>query len=146
MNNNNLNKKNQPEVMSNNLKNIMMYYHTAYRNIGLFTTLSITLFTFSLFFKKKDNLVMTTILHLISISSLVFASFIGKYTQLDMNSFKGNYNKNTDSEDLTYIEKWSNLLKYTFYFDIILILIFIYVIFNDLIKLNKKYKLFKSKK
>tara|TARA_R110002012_G_C11440910_1_gene590591 strand:- start:274 stop:699 length:426 start_codon:yes stop_codon:yes gene_type:complete len=135
------NSKTSSKIMSEDLKNIMMYYHTSLRNVGLFSTLSISLFTFSLFFHKKNNLIATTILHFISLLSLIISIFIAYYLSHDLEYFIIR-NKEFHKTNSSIVNKWHSLSQYVLYFIFVLILIFLYVLFNDIKQLRSKFKLF----
>tara|TARA_Y100000591_G_scaffold327445_2_gene351936 strand:- start:1167 stop:1637 length:471 start_codon:yes stop_codon:yes gene_type:complete len=126
----NSNSNSNTEIMSDDLKNILMYYQSVLRNIGVFSTLSITLFTFSFFFHRKNKLIATC-LHIISFIMLIIVFFIAHFLSYDINII---LKKNIDfyTQNKIIIDKWMNIIKIIYYFLIALLIVFFILILNDL--------------
>ena len=83
-------------------KSLLMYYHTALRNVGLHTSLSFVLLASSRFYRGKNK--MFNILFLIlSLSMLLCSIIICKYLLDDLKVMKQNI------DEIKYLNKWENI-------------------------------------
>lgn len=126
----NSNSNSNTEIMSDDLKNILMYYQSALRNVGVFSTLSVTLFTFSFFFHKKNKLIATG-LHFISFFLLIIVFVIAHFISYDINSIF-NKNNNFYTKNKNVIDRWRLVIQIIYYFLISLLIVFFILILNDL--------------
>jgi hypothetical protein len=67
-------------------KNLLMYFHTSFRNIGIFTTLSFAALGYSRYHRSK-HVIYNIYLILVSIFFLICSMYIGYYLREDINTF-----------------------------------------------------------
>ena len=70
-------KEEKSSIFENEI-DFMMFYHTALRNVGLFTTISLATLTYSRFYRKKSNFYSIGLV-LISIVFLLMAMLLNIY-------------------------------------------------------------------
>ena len=131
-NNNNIN------IFNDKIKNILMYYQTTLRNVGLYTTLSISIFTLSRFFKNYYSY-QSLFLRLLSFIILIVAILICKFLLDDVFILFKDYSNNYKNHEVVTLEKWSNLLFFIYFVLTLILLIFITTFIYDLNN-NKLFK------
>ena len=121
------NKKNNP--FSGILKDSVMYYQTTLRNVGLYTSISIALFTFSKFFADnylfKDSGIIKVIVRILAALVLIVSMYISFYLYIDLSNLK-QYENIEDSHTIV-IKSWINLLIFIFFIQILLLIVYIFV-------------------
>ena len=85
----------------NTEKDLMMYYHTSLRNIGLYTSLSFAALGYSRFYRGKDNNIYNISLISASIAFLSISLYINYHLIEDFKL----YQKNIQSKN---VNKWLN--------------------------------------
>ena len=91
-------------------KDLLMYFQTCLRNMGLYTSLSFAALGYSRFYRDK-NLTHNLYLIIFSIVFTFVTLYIGYYLIKDLNSF----NKKVKSN---YLSKWLFLPKLIMFFNI----------------------------
>ena len=91
------------EVMETE-KDLLMFYQTALRNVGLFTSVSLALLGYSRFYRGKNKIYNLAFI-ILSLAILICAIIISKYLIQDLE-------KMSKKVDTTYLEKWVALPKY----------------------------------
>lgn len=121
------NKKMNP--FSGILKDSVMYYQTTLRNVGLYTSISIALFTFSKFFADnylfKDAGVIKVIVRILATLVLIVSMYISFHLYIDFSKLK-NFENINDSNTIV-ISSWVNLLFFIFFIQIFLLIVYIFV-------------------
>lgn len=121
------NKKMNP--FSGILKDSVMYYQTTLRNVGLYTSVSIALFTFSKFFADnylfKDSGIIKVIVRILAALVLIVSMYISFHLYIDLSNLK-QYENIEDSHTIV-IKSWINLLIFIFFIQILLLIVYIYV-------------------
>ena len=127
------------DLFNNDLRDTVMYYQTTLRNIGLFTSIGIAIFTFSNFFAtsyfpKKKGLIKTSV-RMLSISIFIAACFMCYHLDREIVSILGKISrvKNTDIIDVT---SWHNLLRFIFFVEIMILCVCVFATYYHFI--NKK--------
>ena len=85
-------------------KDLLMFYQTSLRNVGLFTSISLALLGYSRFYRGKNKIYNVAFI-ILSLAILVCAIIISKYLIQDLE-------KMSKKVDTTYLEKWVALPKY----------------------------------
>lgn len=100
-------------------KDILMYYHTSMRNVGLYTSVSVAMLGYSRFYRDKIKLYNISFI-LISLTFLLFSLLIN-YHVLKMVNEMNEYLKDAESNiDIThlftlpYIIIFANILVFIF--------------------------------
>ena len=100
-------------------KDILMYYHTSMRNVGLYTSVSVAMLGYSRFYRDKIKLYNISFI-LISLTFLLFSLLIN-YHVLKMVNEMNEYLKDRESNiDITHLFT----LPYIIFFANILVFIF----------------------
>lgn len=119
-----------------NIKDTIMYYQTTLRNVGLYTSVSVALFTFSKFFAdtlQYNSKTIRILIRLLSIFVLVISCYMCYNLYNDVSNLKQYTNlHNTNNSKLIDIDNWHNLLLFVFFVLIALLFICIYVFYIDL--------------
>ena len=110
----------------NTEKDLMMYYHTSLRNIGLYTSLSFAALGYSRFYRGNDNYIYNISLILASLAFLSISLYINFYLIIDFER----YQKNVNSKD---IEKWILVPKILFGFNLIILILGFYTLIREFI-------------
>ena len=92
-------------------KSLLMYYHTALRNVGLFTSISFVLLASSRFYRGK-NKIYNILFILLSLLVLLSSITICKYLIDDIKNMKH------DLDQVKYVNKWENIPQIIFYANI----------------------------
>jgi len=106
-------------------KAILMYYHTALRNVGLYTSVSFILLASSRFYRGKDKLYNVAYL-ILSLSILSCAIILCRFLINDLRSMKQNL------DETKYLEKWETIPQTIFYINITVALITISTLFKQI--------------
>lgn len=112
-----------------NEKDLVMMYHTALRNIGLYTSLSFALLGISRFYRKKKNL-FTYNIGFISLA-MIFISIAIYIAHNLINDLTSLLLKLEDAENSILI-KWLLIPNVLFYMDIIILLFTIYTFYRQI--------------
>ena len=107
-------------------KELLMYYHTTIRNIGLFTSLSFAALSYSRFYRGKNKLYNIALI-IFSIVILVIAIMTTKFLIDDFERFQ----LEIKSEEAN---KWLLLPKTTYYFSIGVLLLGFHTLYRQLMK------------
>ena len=100
-------------------KDILMYYHTSMRNVGLYTSVSVAMLGYSRFYRDKIKLYNISFI-LISLTFLLFSLLIN-YHVLKMVNEMNEYLKDKESNvDITHL----STLPYVTFFANILVFMF----------------------
>ena len=118
------------EQLELSVRVIMMYYHTSFRNIGLYTSLSLATLGASRFHRGKSY---TLNVSLIAVSILfnILAILVGRYMLNDIDYMK---NKQEEVTPLTLVDKWTMLPKITIAINIGIILSSFVVLYEQVTK------------
>lgn len=85
-------------------KDLLMFYQTSLRNVGLFTSVSLALLGYSRFYRGKNKAYNVAFI-VLSLSILLCAITISKYLITDIEKMSRNI-------ETKYLEKWVALPKY----------------------------------
>lgn len=110
-------------------KSILMYYHTAFRNIGLYTSVSIAMLGYSRFYRGK-NIVYNVSFILISLVFLVISLLITKHLIATIDAMKTTIKEPSELN----IEHLSRIPKYVFVTNIAVFCFGIYTFFREIRK------------
>ena len=113
--------------MEEHHKNLIMFYQTTLRNVGLYTSISFGALGYSRYYRGKSSLYNISLLA-ISILFLVIAGTINYYLIFDMNSLLQAYDDESLSE---YLTKWSIIPKGVIVIQFILLFLAIYTLYNE---------------
>ena len=105
-------------------KDLLMYYHTSIRNIGLYTSLSFGALGYSRFYRGKDKLYNIALI-IFSLVTLTISLFIAHYLVNDIEK----YQLEIKSEN---VDKWNMLPKTIFYFNIGILLLGVYTLLRQI--------------
>lgn len=133
-------KSNSDNNLTDILKNTLMYYQTTLRNVGLYTSISIALFSFSKFFVEYhhyNSKFIRICIRLLSIFVLSCACYICFNLYRDINNLR-TFNPSIDTNKIIDVEKWHQLLIFILIVLSTLLLICIYVFILDII--NNHFK------
>ena len=92
-------------------KDLLMFYQTSLRNVGLYTSVSLALLGYSRFYRGK-NKVYNIAFILLSLAILLCAIIISKYLIADLEAMSQKINT-------VYLEKWLALPKYILFVDLL---------------------------
>lgn len=111
-----------------NEKDLIMMYHTALRNIGLYTSLSFALLSISRYYRNKKLLIynlgfVSISLIFISVAIYISHNLINDLTYL-LNSI--------DNGDKSLLHKWLLIPNIILYMDIIILLFTLYTFYRQL--------------
>lgn len=106
-------------------KAILMYYHTALRNVGLYTSISFALLASSRFYRGKNKMYNILFL-LLSLSILLCSVTLCKYLIDDLKNMKQNL------DEIKYLNKWETIPKVIYYVNITVALIGATTLFKQL--------------
>ena len=132
------NKKSNVNPFTGVLKDAAMYYQTTLRNVGLYTSISIALFTFSKFFADnylfKNSGIIKVIVRLLAALVLIVSMNILFQLYNDFSNLKNIENINIS--DTIAIAAWFNLLYFIFFIQIFLLFVYLFVSYQHFT--NKK--------
>lgn len=111
-----------------NEKDLVMMYHTALRNIGLYTSLSFALLGISRFYRKKNLFIYNVGFILLSICFLSIAIYIADNLVKDITSLL----IKIDDSEISLLPKWLVIPKTIYYMDIIILLFTIYTLYRQI--------------
>ena len=119
------------------IKDTVMYYQTTLRNVGLYTSVSVALFTFSRFFAEtqyNSTKLAGILIRPLSIFILAISCYMCYNLYNDVSNLKQYTNlHNTNNSKLIDINNWHNLLLFVLFVLIVLLFIFIYVFYIDIL-------------
>lgn len=118
-----------------NIKDTIMYYQTTLRNVGLYTSVSVALFTFSKFFAdtlQYNSKTIRILIRLLSIFVLGISCYMCYNLYNDVTNLKKYTNLHNNNSKLIDIDNWHNLLLFVFFVLIALLFICMYVFYIDL--------------
>tara|TARA_B100000902_G_scaffold325384_1_gene319996 strand:- start:4568 stop:4903 length:336 start_codon:yes stop_codon:yes gene_type:complete len=92
-------------------KSILMYYHTALRNVGLLTSISFVLLGSSRFYRGKNN-ILNILFFILSLIILLGSIIICKYLMDDLKIMKQNL------DEVKYLNKWEKIPEIIYYVNI----------------------------
>ena len=117
------------------IKDTVMYYQTTLRNVGLYTSVSVALFTFSRFFAEtqyNSTRLAGILIRPLSIFILAISCYMCYNLYNDVSNLKQYTNlHNTTNSKLIDIDNWHNLLLFVLFVLIVLLFICIYVFYTD---------------
>ena len=112
-----------------NEKELIMMYHTALRNIGLYTSLSFALLGISRFYRKKKNLFSYNVGFIIlSIVFILIAIYIADNLINDLTTLL----IQLEGSEKSILPKWLLIPKTIFYMDIVILLFTIYTLYRQI--------------
>tara|TARA_B100000902_G_scaffold399823_1_gene472803 strand:- start:5266 stop:5757 length:492 start_codon:yes stop_codon:yes gene_type:complete len=126
---------NEDVKFSGILKATLMYYHTTLRNVGLYTSISIALFTFSKFFAdthRYNTKFIRIIIRLLSIFLLSVACYMCFNLYLDILNLD-KFNPKMLENNLIDINKWHYILIFVFIILFTLLLVCCFVFSLDIV-------------
>ena len=109
---------------------ILSYFQSGVRNIGVFLSLSLVLFSFSLYFKELNKYILV-FLHLVSLFLVILVTILSHLLHQDSILFKKDNDISLKYNNL-YLKKWLKLIWGLKIVTIILVLIFLGIIIFDL--------------
>jgi len=119
-----------------------MYYQTTLRNVGLYTSVSVALFTFSRFFAEtqyNSTKLAGILIRPLSIFILAISCYMCYNLYNDVSNLKKYTNlHNNNNTKLIDIDNWHNLLLFVLFVLIVLLFICIYVFYID-VRYNRFY-------
>ena len=108
-------------------KAILMYYHTALRNVGLYTSISFALLASSRFYRGKNKMYNILFL-LLSLIILLCSVTLCKYLIDDLQNMKENL------DEIKYLNKWEAIPQVIYYINITIGLIGATTLFKQILK------------
>lgn len=108
-------------------KAILMYYHTALRNVGLYTSISFALLASSRFYRGKNKMYNILFL-LLSLTILLCSVTLCKYLIDDLKNMKQNL------DEIKYLNKWETIPQIIYYVNIVVGLIGATTLFKQILK------------
>jgi len=145
MNDNASNLDHKPELkdkqFNDNLRNTVMYFHTTLRNIGLYTSVAIAIFSFSNFFAvsyfHKKRVIVRTAVRMLAVFILMGCCWmcytLDRNLQAMIKEFDG-----VNNSSIINIHDWRMLLIFIFIIVIFILITCIFATYQHLI--NKKYQ------
>ena len=109
---------------------ILSYFQSGVRNIGVFLSLSLVLFSFSLYFKKLNKYLLI-LLHLVSLFLIILVTILSHFLHKDSSLFKKDNDISLKYNNL-YLSKWLKLIWGLKVVTIILVFIFLGIIIFDI--------------
>ena len=85
-------------------KDLLMFYHTSLRNVGLYTSVSLALLGYSRFYRGKSK-IYNIVFILLSLAILLCAIAICKYLIADLTYMRENV-------ETDYLDKWIVIPRY----------------------------------
>lgn len=107
-------------------KDLFMYFQTALRNVGLYTSISFASLGYSRYYRDKNS-IYNLYLILVSLVFLLVSLLVCRNLLKDMNHFQ----KDVKSEQ---IKKWLALPEYILYFNIGVFLLGMYTFYREIKK------------
>lgn len=124
-----------------NLHDTVMYFHTALRNIGLFTSIAIAIFTFSNFFAvsyfKNQRVIVRTAVRLLAVFILMGTCWMCYSINRNLTSIIDKF-PGVKNSSIINIHHWHNLLIFIFIIEIFILIACIFATYQHFI--NKKYQ------
>lgn len=109
---------------------ILSYFQSGVRNIGVFLSLSLVLFSFSLYFKKLNKYLLL-LLHLVILFLIILVTILSHFLHKDSSLFKKDNDISLKYNNL-YLSKWLKLIWGLKVVTIILVFIFLGIIIFDI--------------
>ena len=110
--------------------NILSYFQSGVRNIGVFLSLSIVIFSFSLYFKNVNKHLLI-LLHLVSLILIIIVGVLTHFIHKDSINFR-NDNDIFPENYQSYIAKWDKLIFGLKIVTFILITVFLFIFIFDI--------------
>tara|TARA_B100000282_G_C31704847_1_gene478118 strand:+ start:211 stop:549 length:339 start_codon:yes stop_codon:yes gene_type:complete len=111
----------------NSEKEIIMFYHTTLRNVGLYTSISFALLASSRFYRGK-NKIYNIIFIILSLLILLTSILICKYLIDDIKKMKSNL------DEIKYLNKWQNIPKIIFNVNISIGIVALIILIKEILK------------
>jgi len=118
------------EQLELSVRVIMMYYHTSFRNIGLYTSLSLATLGASRFHRGKSYMLNISLIA-VSILFNILAILVGRYMLNDIDYMR---DKQEEVTPLTLVDKWTMLPKVTIAINMGIILSSFVVLYEQVTK------------
>ena len=118
------------EQLELSVRVIMMYYHTSFRNIGLYTSLSLATLGASRYHRGKSYMLNISLIA-VSILFNILAILVGRYMLNDIDYMR---DKQEEVTPLTLLDKWTMLPKVTIAINIGIILSSFVVLYEQVTK------------
>lgn len=118
------------EQLDLSVRVIMMYYHTSFRNIGLYTSLSLATLGGSRFHRGKSYMLNVSLI-VVSILFNILAILVGMYMMNDIDYIR---DKQEEVTPLTLVDKWTMLPKITIAINMGIILSSFIVLYEQVTK------------
>lgn len=124
-----------------NLHDTIMYFHSALRNIGLYTSMAIAIFTFSNFFAvsyfKNQRVIVRTAVRLLAVFILMGTCWMCYSINRNLTSIIDKF-PDVKNSSIINIHHWHNLLIFIFIIQIFILIACIFATYQHFI--NKKYQ------
>lgn len=124
-----------------NLRDTVMYFHTALRNIAVYTTMAIAIFTFSNFFAvsyfKNQRVIVRTAVRLLAVFILMGTCWMCYSISRNLTSIIDKF-PGVKNSSIINIQHWHNLLFFIFIIEIFILIACIFATYQHFI--NKKYQ------
>lgn len=111
----------------NTEKEILMFYHTTLRNVGLFTSISLALLGYSRFYRGKNKIYNISFI-ILSLLILLCAMMINFYLVKDLERMR------TSIKDPKYLDKWMLIPKAILTADILIAAFGGYTLYREIVK------------
>lgn len=108
-------------------KDILMFYQTSLRNVGLYTSISFALLASSRFYRGKNKMINILFI-LLSLSILLCSITMCKYLIDDLKNMKQNL------DEIKYLNKWETIPQIIYYVNIVVGLIGATTLFKQILK------------
>ena len=108
-------------------KDILMFYQTSLRNVGLYMSISFALLASSRFYRGKNKMYNILFL-LLSLSILLCSITMCKYLIDDLKNMKQNL------DEIKYLNKWETIPQVIYYVNITIGLIGATTLFKQILK------------
>ena len=106
---------------------VLKFYHTGLRNVGLYASLSIAVLASSRFYRQK-NRTYNILFLLLSLSILFCSTLMCKFLIDDVKSMKENL------DETKYLSKWQTIPQVLLYIDIVIGCIIAYTFIKEMYK------------
>lgn len=119
--------------MDDGYKNLIMFYQTSLRNVGLYTSISFGALGYSRFYRGKSNNYNIGLIF-VSIMFVIFASLLNYFLLLDMDKYHAIYLQNSEGDKSDEISKWMIIPQMLMLVEVILLFFGLYTLYNQIIQ------------
>lgn len=115
-------------------KDSMMFYHTALRNVGLYTSISLALLGYSRFYRGKGNALYNISFIVISMITLFLAISILTNLKQNMMAFQ----ENLEGEQKEIVSNWMMIPEYLYYTLFIVFAFSVFTLYREVFQQKRR--------